>query len=636
MPLSRAGFVFGVATTLAAWLAGAAIAHAVGPSFPCYPAPRDALARLACSDPSLGEADLRMVQAYYALRASVGDAERAALKSRFLQSVVSARARCGLPPVEPLRDQAGDTVPAGAADCVASAYDALRADWTARLAGPAAEEAARAPRRNVEIQAKLQGLGFVPGKLADGVFGTATRDGIRAWQKSAHRPETGFLSDADASVLEGADWPEDRKAEGPATVKPLAGPLGFDGKPVEVSGGGVTARLSLEPSSDAAACGLAQGNLFGNDIVEKPPCRVVRLSVTVAGSQVLSAGVYALGASEDAQQFQISAQIVRLDPATREPQVLVIGYSGGAHCCTGAEAATEVGGTWKMVPFGSRDGDPVWPFVEAGGGPVFVGEASGFGYRFASYAGSYAPTLVQQLRGGEFADVTRDPRYHDLLLGKLREMEAFRAAHRSGEENGYLAGWVAQKALVGQLPEAWRAMEATFDRNGDPVARCEIAKETWLEDAQGNTSCPDGGQENVPFPTALAVFLVEGGYVTKAESAGLGYDVDRIEAGRKERDAAATARWKRHLAEDWFVLTRSNGCTALEAGGSPADKVTADRLAGIGDEVDILDRADGKPTQVVVGKPQGGGIMENVSFFRGLQRCRDGAAARNRQVEELR
>ncbi len=474
------------------------------------------------------------------------------------------------------------------------------------------------------------------GKTADGVFGTATRDGIRAWQKSLHHPETGFLSDADAAVLEGQAWPEDRKGTGPATVKPMAGPLGFDGKPIEVRHGDLVAKLGLEPSSDEVACGLKQGDLFGSTDGQKPPCRLVRLSVSVAGNQVLSEVVEALDPTESLEQYQISEQIVRLDPATREPQVLVIGYSGGAHCCTGAEAATDVGGTWKTVALGSRDGDPVWDFSDVGGVPVFVDQGSGFNYRFSSYSGSYAPTRVRRLTGGSFVDVTRDPRYRELLLGKLREMEAFRAANPGSEPNGYLAGWVAQEALVGKLPEAWRRMEASFDHHGEAVTRCTIAKEAWLADARGEKSCPPGGEETVPFPTALAVFLAEQGYVTKPEMAGLGYDLDRIAAGRTARDAVETERWTRHVAQDWFVLTRANACLAADAPAAPAEVVTADRLDGFQDEVDVRERADGKPVHVVVGKPKGNEIVDTVTFFRGLQRCKDDVAARVRQVDELR
>ena len=39
-------------------------AMAAGPSFPCTPASRDALERLTCSDPTLANAELGMVQAY--------------------------------------------------------------------------------------------------------------------------------------------------------------------------------------------------------------------------------------------------------------------------------------------------------------------------------------------------------------------------------------------------------------------------------------------------------------------------------------------------------------------------------------------------------------------------------------------
>jgi hypothetical protein len=59
--------------------------------------------------------------------------------------------------------------------------------------------------------------------------------------------------------------------------------------------------------------------------------------------------------------------------------------------------------------------------------------------------------------------VTKDPRYQDFLLSQLHRMAAS-AAPGLGEPNGYFAGWVAQKALVGQLNDGWRTMLSSYDR----------------------------------------------------------------------------------------------------------------------------------------------------------------------------
>lgn len=133
----------------------------LGPSFPCLPVPVDALARLTCSDHTLARADIRMVQTYYTLRQAVGPDGQKPLRSDFLSFVVNTRKACGLPPVEPGRDQSSVPLPTAAAGCVTVAYDRQRTIWARRLNGPAAEEAARTPEQNILLQSKLRDLGYL-------------------------------------------------------------------------------------------------------------------------------------------------------------------------------------------------------------------------------------------------------------------------------------------------------------------------------------------------------------------------------------------------------------------------------------------------------------------------------------------
>ena len=182
-----------------------ASAESTGPGFPCTPTPLDALARLTCSDQSLVRAHVRMIQTYYALRQAVGPDGQKPLKSQFLSFIVNTRQACGLPPVEPNRNQSQVPLPEYSASCVTASYDRQRVAWASKLSGPAAEEAARAPEMNIAAQGKLQALGHIPkDTTADGVFGTGTRTGLLTWQHATGRPETGFFSDADAKVLLGS------------------------------------------------------------------------------------------------------------------------------------------------------------------------------------------------------------------------------------------------------------------------------------------------------------------------------------------------------------------------------------------------------------------------------------------------
>ena len=96
-----------------------------------------------------------------------------------------------------------------------------------RLAGPAAEEAARRLEDHVALQRALQLSGFLPATdTIDGVYGATTRTAISAWQRANHRPDTGFLSNADAATLlagrQAATTPAPQAA--PVTLPPMLQP----------------------------------------------------------------------------------------------------------------------------------------------------------------------------------------------------------------------------------------------------------------------------------------------------------------------------------------------------------------------------------------------------------------------------
>jgi clan AA aspartic protease (TIGR02281 family) len=109
----------------------------------------------------------------------------------FLNSVLMA---CGIP-------ETGAA--AGSPECVAAHYNRKRAEWIARLSGPAREEANRAIEQHVALQADLQRLGLLPpAARIDGVYGPATRSAISGWQTARGRPNTSVMSDADAAGFE--------------------------------------------------------------------------------------------------------------------------------------------------------------------------------------------------------------------------------------------------------------------------------------------------------------------------------------------------------------------------------------------------------------------------------------------------
>lgn len=75
------------------------------------------------------------------------------------------------------------------------------------------------------------------------------------------------------------------------------------------------------------------------------------------------------------------------------------------------------------------------------------------------------------------------------------------------EVNGFLAAYVANKALIGELADGWKRMLKYYDKKSD-----------W-----GLTDCPQGYDDQgkcigkeihyQSFPQALRAFLVETGYI---------------------------------------------------------------------------------------------------------------------------
>jgi hypothetical protein len=614
---------------------GRASAAAVGPSFPCTPPPIDALSRLTCSNDDLARSEIRMVQTYYALRQMVGPDGQKSIKSEFLSFVIATRRLCGLPPVEPTRDQSQFPLTTNGASCVAAAYDAQRSAWANRLSGPAAEEAARAPEQNIAVQGRLQSLDLIPkDAIIDGVFGTGTRTALLAWQRARNRPETGFVGNQDASILLAAvpSEPPDQLARW--RVKELA-QAEFHGNPVTLAYNNLRVLLDIETITNAGAC--AAGGINSTGDKDAKSCRGIVAKISVDGKEVLTPVVDTITSDTNIELLQIKAAVRALDGTTTLPQVVITGYSGGAHCCTSTTIATSSGdGTWKSTTPPQIDGDVGYNFLDIAhnGSSVLVDWAGGFNYHFSSYAGSNPPTRIQKFRDGKLDDVTKDPRYREILLLQLRSMEAS-AAQGVSEPNGYLAGWIAQKSLVGQLTDGWRTMLTSYDRKSiEGRTACAVGKRVWVTGRYGSDlECPEGQEAILPFPEALARHLLDLGYLTSGQSAQLGFDPARIEAERE----AATIRYEDQMLHGWFVINRAERCMLTRTPVSPAAMVTNARARGVEDIVAVLaSDDDGKPNIVRVGEPQGNGLQSSITFYRGVAKCEALRQQQNDALEKLR
>jgi hypothetical protein len=224
---------------------------------------------------------------------------------------------------------------------------------------------------------------------------------------------------------------------------------------------------------------------------------------------------------DDAEDRYDAVEVRRLDPRTSLPQIILTAYTGGAHCCTATRIVTYAGERWSVMDAGQIDGDTGYRFrdLNGDGGSELIGVDNSFLYAYSAYAFSYAPTVIRMLSGSELVTVTRDPRYRGFLRDELHSMEADASESKILESdvgrNGYLAGWVAEKSLVGEVQDAWQAMLRSYQRDSN-----------WSVEECLTGGPPDEclGAETYPvsFPPALASHLVHTGYLTAEQGFWLG------------------------------------------------------------------------------------------------------------------
>ncbi len=202
-----------------------------------------------------------------------------------------------------------------------------------------------------------------------------------------------------------------------------------------------------------------------------------------------------------------------LDAGNAFPELVVTGYSGGAHCCTLikviAAASDKDGTAWKVVDLGEFDGTVEDPQdLDGDGQAEFLLKDDRFLYAYGCYACSYAPPLILSVRNGKKADLTGNASMRPLLVKEARRLEKmFRKARKRREkiENGVLAGYVALKLRIGEGTDGWRRMLALHQRR-ERYDFCPVPG----EDPYGD--CPVRGYR-LSFPLHLSIFLRETGYI---------------------------------------------------------------------------------------------------------------------------
>lgn len=203
-------------------------------------------------------------------------------------------------------------------------------------------------------------------------------------------------------------------------------------------------------------------------------------------------------------------QIAEMDPSNPYPEVLLSSFTGGAHCCNQIKVLTSdrSGQQWREVKLGPFDGaaspaeDPL-----RNGRYLIVDVDNRFLYRFACYACSTAPARIWQLEGEEFLDVSRRLEFKPLHQRNLQRMAEWFQQKNPESPNSFLAGYVANKVLVGEPYDGWDRMTQRYDASSD-----------WgLRECKGEMD--DNGKCLVreivysSFPEALRAFLVDTGYI---------------------------------------------------------------------------------------------------------------------------
>lgn len=190
--------------------------------------------------------------------------------------------------------------------------------------------------------------------------------------------------------------------------------------------------------------------------------------------------------------------LVRGQPAS----VIVQTYSGGAHCCMHVAVALREGKSFRLVDMGDWDGDGVaWPKDVSGDGIAdFVFRDQSFLYAFGSYAGSWPPSLIMNIRGGKAVDVSTDPAFRPLYAAELAETR--KACLIDGDEfsGGACAGYLADAARLGQFDAAWAKVARSKSVNGNMYP----------------ASCSDSPQTKPcyrDYSSAVRAFLKAGGYI---------------------------------------------------------------------------------------------------------------------------
>jgi hypothetical protein len=289
----------------------------------------------------------------------------------------------------------------------------------------------------------------------------------------------------------------------------LAGTVAVAPASAQISGEGGPAFPTTEFAEGATTATVTVGAVSAEVSLVKrpeldPDLEIPMLTVRVDGDVVLEVPGVASGMDIPAAE----ASIVEMNRDNPHPEVYFTSYSGGAHCCASVVVAEQVGDEWVAVPIGDFDGDGNFlDDVDGDGLAEIVTVDNRFLYKFDCYACSAAPLVITTVRGGKALDVTTEQRFQAAHWNWLRQIEDNIDPAERWTSPGYLAGWVAAKARVGEFDQAWKDLNARWDLSKDE------GEEVCLTGGEPE-DCPAKSRAVLKFPERLKLFLEQTGYLT--------------------------------------------------------------------------------------------------------------------------
>lgn len=239
---------------------------------------------------------------------------------------------------------------------------------------------------------------------------------------------------------------------------------------------------------------------FGSHAVQ--PVAVVRVDGSEVGRLI--------GSEKWGEKPNGVVQIAEMDPDNPYPEVLLSYFTGGANCCSKTLVLTSdrTGQNWRELSIDTLSGgDPPAEDPLRNGRFLIVDFDKRFLYRFACRACSTTPARIWQLQGNALVDVSHRPEFQPLHRHQLQRMADWFLKTNPAFPNGFLAGYVATKALVGELSDGWDRMLQRYDASSEwGLKECE-------GDLDENGKCLGSEIVSNSFPEALRAFLIDTGYM---------------------------------------------------------------------------------------------------------------------------